>query len=196
MGLSVGGSAALAQEQGGIAIIDMSAIFKQHTGFKTLTTRMRSEVEAAEAELKERRNALNGRVKQLSEMEKGSPGYKELEEELTKANADLQADVALKKKDFLNQEAKIYYDVYREILDSVTRVAQKNRIDLVLRFNGDAIDPNDPQSVLKELNKTVVYYDRAIDITEITLEEVNRSGPPKKNSSNTSQRQSVPKRTR
>lgn len=178
--LGLGASAALAQQQGGIAIIDMSYIFKEHRGFKAMTATMKTEVEAAEADLKARKNDIQNRAKQLDgeEIKKGSPDYKALEEELTKAQADLQADVALKKKEFLDKESKIYYKVYNEVLDAVKKVAHSNGIDLVLRFNGDTVDPNDPQGILKELNKTVVFYNEAIDITPIILKEVNRGVPP------------------
>ena len=100
-----------------------------------------------------------------------------MEEELAKKAAELNLRVSIQKKDFLEQEAKIYYNVYQEVIDCVKYHCDTNGVSLVLRFNGDPIDRNDPQEVLKELNKSVLYYNRAIDITPIILEKLNSYQP-------------------
>jgi len=38
-----------------------------------------------------------------------------------------------------------------------------------LRFNGEAVDVDRPDSVLTYINKPVVWYDRELDITEHIL---------------------------
>lgn len=170
-------AAAQAQSGGKVAIIDLTYVFKHHARFESLTTAMRRDVEAAEAQLKTERDALTKLVEQLDDYRKGTPEYKNLEEDLAKRQADLQLQVSMQKRNFLEQEARIYYDVYQEIMRHVQSYCESTGTVLVLRFAGDPIDPNDPQQILKELNKSVLYYQPAIDITPIILDQVNRQGP-------------------
>jgi outer membrane protein len=173
------GSTASAQQvpAGSVAIIDLSYIFKNHARFKAMTEDMRASVTAAEEELKRRKAEIDALSKRLQELgndfRKDSPEYKQLDADITKKKIDLNAAIALQKKDFLEKEAKIYYSVYTEISDEVQYFADRNRISLVLRFNGDPASDSDPQEILKQLNKSVVYYNKSIDITPMVLDSIN-----------------------
>ena len=58
---------------------------------------------------------------------------------------------------------------------SVKAYAERNGIQLVLRFNGAPIDPNNREMVQMEVFKMVMYYDKSIDITSPVLTEMNRA---------------------
>jgi Skp family chaperone for outer membrane proteins len=160
-----------------VAILDLTYIFKNHLRFQQMSDGMRRDVDAAENALKTDRDGYRKMTEQLETYRKGTPEYRAMEEELAKKAAELNLRVSIQKKDFLEQEAKIYYNVYQEIVEHVKYYSEQHGIALVLRFNGDPVDRNDPQEVLKELNKSVLYYNRAIDITPIILEEINRKTP-------------------
>ncbi|MGH7136000.1 MAG: hypothetical protein ACREHD_09685, partial [Pirellulales bacterium] len=87
-------------------------------------------------------------------------------------SADLELQVQLNKKDFFEREAAIYLEVYQEIMKDVATYADARGITLVMRFNGDNIDLNDPSGVAKELNKLIIYH-KGIDITDEILQIVN-----------------------
>lgn len=171
---------AQAQQQaiGSTAIIDLSYIFKNHNRFKAMTEGMRNEVLRADEALKARRTEIEGLTKRLNdlggELRKDSPEYKQLDADLTRKKIDLSAQVTQQKKEFLEKEAKIYYSVYQEVLDEVQYFAQQNRISLVLRFNGDPVNDGDPQEILKQINKQIVYSSKNIDITPIILDNLNK----------------------
>ncbi len=122
---------------------------------------------------------------------RNSTEYRQMEEDITKRSADLQVQVQLQKKSFFEREAKIYYTVYQEIMEQVKYHADKHGIVLVMRFNGDPLDENDPQGIQKELNKAVLYYNKVIDITPIVLDAVN---PPRGNARAPAQTTSRPSR--
>lgn len=172
--------AAIAQQRSAsqVAIIDLAYIFNNHTRFKMMSDELRRDVEAAEAELKNNKAALQKMAENLEQYNKSAPEYRQTEEDITKRSADLQVQVQLQKKDFFEREARIYYTVYQEIMEQVKYHADKHGIVLVMRFNGDPLDENDPQGIQKELNKSVLYYNKMIDITPIILDAVN---PPRAN---------------
>ena len=64
----------------------------------------------------------------------------------------------------MEREAKVYYQTYLEVVDAVNYYAKRQNIGLVLRFNGEPVDPNRREDVLREINKPVVMQDQ-IDIT-------------------------------
>jgi Skp family chaperone for outer membrane proteins len=174
LGLAAGGAAA--QDQGtNVAIIDLSMIFKNHKGFNALMDEMKASVSATEQELKLRQEKLQTMAKNLKDspdFKPGTPEYMEVETQITQESAALQADIALKKKEFMQREAGIYYQIYQEVYQEVKYFCQQHQIGLVLRYNSDPPDPNNPQEVLKDLNKMVVFHDQ-LDITGSVLENLN-----------------------
>jgi len=163
-----------------VAIVDLTYIFANHVQFKALVEHMRHDVEAAEADLKAAKEAIEKSAEKIDEYNRNSPEARALEEELAKRQADLQVQVNIQKRNFMEQEAKIYLSVYKEVLDHVKNHAERYGITLVLRFNGDPLEGDDLQGVMQHLNRQVVYYNRAIDITPIVLDACNaNAGAPR-----------------
>lgn len=162
-----------------IALLDVSYIFKMHTRFKAMMNEMKGDVERAESTMKKERDQIMAMAERLKELRQGTPDYKTLEEDITKRQADLSVRVSLQKKEFLQREAKIYYTVYQEIAQETDYYAKQYGIDMVLRFNGDQVDVEKPDDVLRDINKPVVWYAKDRDITPVILDALNRryAGP-------------------
>ncbi len=43
----------------------------------------------------------------------------------------------------------------------------------VLRYNGEAVDANDPESILRDINKPVIWHNQGVDITQLVLQQLN-----------------------
>src|SRR5687767_6907616 len=85
-----------------VVIVDLSYIFQNHRGFKQYTEAMKGDVQAAEQKLKDQRNALADQLKTLregKEFQAGSQEYKDMEASLARQDAELQADIAIKKRE-------------------------------------------------------------------------------------------------
>jgi Skp family chaperone for outer membrane proteins len=148
-----------------VALVDVSFLFKNHPRFQHELETMKTEVEQREGELRASRDQLNTIRQEQTKFQPGSPEYKQYDQQLATKTADLQARAALLRKEFLQREASIYHRAYNEITTEIKTFCEPRGIFLVLQFSGDTIDVNDPQSVMKELNKPVVYYHGGIDIT-------------------------------
>jgi Skp family chaperone for outer membrane proteins len=160
----------------GMAVIDVAYIFKNHARFKQQMDGMKQKVDAAENEVKAVQEEMKKSIEQMKQFNAGSPEYKRMEADLLKKQGELQLKVNLQKKDFMEQEGKIYFNVSREIEDAVKLFATKNNIAMVLRFNGDQVDPSNRDDILRNINKPIVYYDTRMDITPYILQDLNRSG--------------------
>lgn len=158
-----------------LALLDVSRIFKNHQRFKSMMEDMKADVERAEAQVKAERDTIGKMAETLQDLRKGSPDYKQMEEDLAKRQADMAVRVNLQKNEFLQREAKIYNAVYQEIWQATDYFCKQHQIDMVLRFNGEEVDVDRPDSVLTHINKPVVWYDRGLDITDAILTDLNRT---------------------
>jgi len=161
----------------GIAVIDIAYIFKNHGRFKQSMEFMKKDVLAAEENLKKDRDHINQLIEKLKGFNPGTPDYKKMEEDITHLQSDFNVRASLQKKEFLEREGKVYTNVYREIADETKIYAEKYGIAIVLRFNGDPVDPNNRNSIMNEINKPIVYQRTGIDITPYILDSLNRRGP-------------------
>ncbi len=160
-----------------IALLDVSFIFKNHPRFKAMREELEADVRREEANVNRESDAIRKLGEQLDSFRKGSPDFKAMEEEIARRQADLTVKVQLQRKEFLNREAKIYNNVYQEIEQEVGYYCANRGIDMVLRFNGDEVDVDKPDSVLSYINKPVVWYDKSRDITPFIRDAlVNRNG--------------------
>ena len=162
---------------GGVAIVDMTYIFEKYSGFQSKKDALQKDITLAEQELKSMQQAMQTLAERLKDYKPNTPDYNAIEEELAKRNAEGQVKMQKQKKEFLGREAKMFYSIYQEVSDEIKVFAERNSINLVLRFTGDPVDVDDPQQVVKELNKGVVYYSASIDITPHILEQLNRRQP-------------------
>ena len=155
-----------------VALLDLARIFQNHAKFKQKSDVLRHEVEQAERELKTRKAELEAAANQLAALPKESSQAKKLEEQIALDTAEVTAHVNKQKRDFFEQEAAMYYDAYKEVMAEVERYAKARGINLVMRFNSDPYNANDPTALQKELNKAVLYQE-GIDITDEILQAVN-----------------------
>jgi len=163
---------AQATSAGNIAVIDIPVIFKSHNLFKKQMDDLKAQVEAAESALSKDRDQMKSMVEELQGYKAGSPEYKGLEERLAKLQAELQVKVGIQKKDFMEREARIYFNTYNQITETVSTFAKRYNISLVLRYNSNPIDPQNRQSVLEGVNRPVIYQSN-IDITYDILQILN-----------------------
>ena len=160
-----------------IALLDVTYIFKNHVRFKAEMERMKADVQRAESDIKAQRDKLAKVAEDAQNFRKGTPEYKAAEEQLANGQAKMQVDVQRQKKEFLQNEAKIYNSVYQEIYQVTDYYCKQNGIDLVVKFNGDPVDVDQPDSVLAYINKPVVWYQQRLDITLPILTQLNGRAP-------------------
>jgi Skp family chaperone for outer membrane proteins len=164
---------------GNVVLLDVSYIFENHPRFKQMMQDMKRDVQRAEEDVKREREQIRKGYEDLERF-KGTAEYKAREEELAKQQNDLNLRIQLQRKEFVQREARIYYNVYQEIQQEVDYYCKQNGVDMVLRFNGDPVDVERPDSVLAFINRPVVWYARERDITPVILEIlVKHRGDPR-----------------
>jgi Skp family chaperone for outer membrane proteins len=157
-----------------VAVVDISFIFENHVGFKHAMEQMKKEVQQYEQELQQRNQELQKDREQLGQYNPGSQEYEKLERAIADKAAKLQIDMQMKKREFLQRESRVYYDVYQEVAGAVREFAQLKGIDLVLRYSDGEMKPEDRGSVLQGVNRAILYQSN-LDITREILDRLNRT---------------------
>jgi Skp family chaperone for outer membrane proteins len=176
-----------------IALLDVSRVFKAHGRFKAAIDMMKGDVERVETWFKNEREGLRQSVEQLQGFRPGSPEYKQLEEQIAKRESDLKIDLQIRKKDLMQQEATIYFNVYKEIEQEAQSVAAARGFIMVLRFSGEQASVDRPDQVLSEINKPVIWFNQGLDITDEVIARIERrSAYGNQNTGSTQNRPSIP----
>lgn len=161
----------------GVAVVDISAIFKRHVRFKATMDGMKKEMEAIETELKADRDNITKAEQHKNSLKPGTPDYKQADEQVARMMADFQLKMGSRRKDFMDREAKVYYQTYQEVVQMVDYYAKRQNIGLVLRFSSEPVDQNRREDVLREINKPVVMQN-SVDITGDVLALLNQGQQP------------------
>lgn len=170
--LLLGLASSLATAQQNVAVVDMGKIFREHLGFKKSIQNLQSNVEKFKLTIQGDRAKIQSESEVLAGLTKGSPEYKAKEASIAKMAADMQVNHNMKNKDFMEEEARLYYQAYVQVLTTVQSFCQQNRISLVIRFSGEKIDPTNRASVLAGVNNVVVFQEKR-DITELIIKMIN-----------------------
>ncbi len=167
----------------GYGVVDVTYIFKNYQQFNAQMEGMKTEMEAADGQLKTERDAVAEKERMREQYNPGSPEFKQIDEEVARSKAEFQLKAAKIRRDFLEKEAHVYYQTYTEVSNAVQYYAQQHNIGMVLRFNGDNIDPNNREDILRAINKPVVFQNN-VDITPDVLALLNRGGTPAASTAN------------
>jgi Skp family chaperone for outer membrane proteins len=157
----------------GIAVVDIPYIFKEYHKFRATSESMKKEMETIDADVKADRARIAQTEQERNKYNVGTAEYKKLDEEMARMMAEFQLKTSKLQKDFMERQAKLYYQTYLEVVDAVNMYAKSHNIGMVLRFNGEPVDANKREDVMRDINKQVVIQDR-IDITPDVLMLLNR----------------------
>jgi Skp family chaperone for outer membrane proteins len=160
-----------------IALVDIGYIFNHCARFKALMEELKRDIERFTADARAERNAIAQLGERLQQYRSGTPDYQALDAEIAKRQAEFTAKYQLRSREFARREARIGHDVYGEIRDVTDDYMRRHNIDVVLRFNGNPVEPEQLDSVREFITRPVVSYRRDLDITPAILEYLNRSSP-------------------
>jgi hypothetical protein len=139
-----------------VAVIDIGKIYLEHRQFNEEMLKIKGQIEEFEMEVRKRQKEIDA----LNPGDQGSsPPSGSDAEKAEKLRVALQAEIAAKRTEFLNIEARLYFEVYQSIQEETDKLCRDRDIGLVLRHDGAPMNPADRASVLRGVNQAVVYSD-------------------------------------
>lgn len=161
-----------------VGLIDMAHVFKNYTKFTALREELKAEIQQSDAKAKAMAEQIQAVQKEMQDFKQGSPEYLAREKQLAQAASDFEAFRKVAQRDFLRKESRIYHTIYMEVTDTVKKYAKIYNYTLIMRFNRESLDTDDPKKLIQGMNRQVVFHRADDDITLSVLDYLNRSYKP------------------
>jgi Skp family chaperone for outer membrane proteins len=180
---------AAAEEAGHrIAVVDVAHIFKNHSGINAQVKKVEADLKAYDGELQIKREELKQAAEQLKAFKVGSAEYAAQEERVASMESKLRLEMARKRKELADAEARIYFDNYQLIATGVKFLANHYKINIVLRYNSEEMSLEDGDSVIRGVMKNIVYHDAGLDMTKGVMQYLDETMKTAKGASPTTNR--------
>lgn len=161
---------AQAQGQGGIVVVlDMVRVFKAHPGHQAAIKRIEARAEEMRLDFQKQQIALQEKAKQASAQYQSSQ-LDQIEIQLRQEEVALQTKARQAQTELMKSEAEAFYKTHSEVMTIVQELCQKYGVGLVLGYDSEPIDPNRPESVIRGVQRSVVYQTN--DLTDHVLHKI------------------------
>jgi Skp family chaperone for outer membrane proteins len=158
-----------------IALIDMARVFKNYKKFEAMREELKGELSKSEERFKAMAEMVKKEQSDMKGFKEGSEEYSRLEKSLLTHTTQMEAFRKSQQRDLIRKEAQIYKTIYLEVSDAVEKYATYYHFTLVLRFSADELSGQEnPEDVMRGLNRQVVYYRPSEDITNAVCEFLNK----------------------
>lgn len=161
-----------------VGLIDMAHVFKNYKKFEALREDLKQEIGESEEKAKAMQGELQTMQANMKGLQEGSKEYAKAEQDIVKKAAEFEAFRRTASREFLKKESQIYLQVYNETSEAVKKYADFYKYTLVIRFNREDLDTENPQNLLQGMNRQVVYHRGEDDITVSVLDYLNRRYTP------------------
>jgi Skp family chaperone for outer membrane proteins len=158
-----------------VATLDVGKLLGAYPGLRTRLDPLREEVEVAEQAHRKRVAQLEKETERLGFLPPNTQEAQKLALEVFTEQQAITNDANATKNSFFEREAKAYIEAYDEAMAEVSRYAEAEGIDLVLRFDHTP-RPLSMDHVKEQLHSTVLFH-RGLDITDNVIRLVNAKEP-------------------
>lgn len=158
-----------------VGLIDMAHVFKNYEKFTALREELKAEIQQSDTQAKAMAEKIQTVQKEMKDFKQGSPEYLAREKQLAQAASDFEAFRKVAQRDFLRKESRIYHTIYMEVTDTVKKYAKIYNYTLIMRFNRENLDTDDPKKLIQGMNRQVVFHRADDDITLSVLDYLNRN---------------------
>jgi len=155
-----------------VVVVDIAVVMENNNKFKAKLETIQTEIDAFDDTLDKKREEVKTKVEELRGYKAGSAAYTTLEQEIAQIQSDVSVQMQIKRKSVLMKEAQVFYDSYAEVVEQIRTFSERNGIALVLNFDSKPIEPSSRESVLKGVNKDIVYQ-RSLNITSYIIKAIN-----------------------
>lgn len=156
-----------------VGLIDMAHVFKHYKKFDSLREELKIDISKSESQAKAMAQDLQKLQAELKELKEGSPDFAAKEKQFQGMTLEFESFRKATQREILKEESAIYHTVYMEVADAVRKYSTHYGYTLVLRFNREDLNPEDPQGLIQGMNRQVVFHQPEDDMTDSVLEHLN-----------------------
>jgi Skp family chaperone for outer membrane proteins len=158
-----------------IGLVDMAKVFKDYDKFndmrESLKAEMQAQLEGAQKIAADAKKVTD----ELALIKKGTEKYITLEQKLARLSSDFETKRKLAQANYVRREAEIFEKIYTESTTIIEQYAKYYKYTLILRFNSEPVNAEDPKSLAASLNKLVIYNRPSDDLTGAIVGHLNKN---------------------
>ena len=158
-----------ANAQTKVAIVDVGTIFKQHPSFAGQLEALKGQADGFKGQAMQAQQALAAKAQSLQDLKPDSDDFRTKQTELAKEAAALQVEQNNLMQKLMEREAMLHFETYQQVNALISSYCDDRGIQLVLRYNNQAMDLAQPGSVMQRVNSSVIYHDPNNDITQAII---------------------------
>ncbi len=160
------------EAQTNVALCDVGLIFKNHPEFTQKLAALKQEADQFKVTANQVQQQLAQKAEILKQYEPGSAEFNQAETKLAQESAAIEIEQRDTMRKLMQNEAELHYETYVQVTQFIGDYCQENGIQLVLRYNSESTEPNNPQSIMQKVNGSVIYYQNRKDITPIIIQRI------------------------
>ncbi len=158
------------QAQPGIVVVlDMVRVFKAHPGHQAAMKKIEARAEEMRKDFQAQQIALQDKAKQAGAEYQGAQ-LDAIEITLRQEEVALQTKARQAQTELMKSEAEAFYKTHSEVMTIVQELCVQYNVGLVLGFDSEPIDPSRPESVIRGVQRSVVYHSN--DLTDHVLHRI------------------------
>ena len=161
-----------------VGLIDMAHVFKHYKKFEFLREELKGKITEGEERAKDMQQKIVAQQTTMKTFTEGSAEYLKIEKDLFSKAAEFENYRRQMSREFMKQESQIYVLVYNEVQDMVKKYALHFKYTLVMKFNREDPETDNPTQAMQSINRPVVYYRGDDDITKPVLDSLNKKFKP------------------
>ena len=155
-----------------VALCDVGMIFKNHPEFTASLASLKQQADQFKAAANQVQQQLLQKAEILKQYEPGSDEFNQAETKLAQESAAIEVEQRDAMRKLMQNEAQLHYDTYVEVTDVIAEYCQQQGIQLVLRYNSETMQPNNPQAIMQTVNGSVIYHQPQKNITPIIIQRI------------------------
>lgn len=174
--IAIFGQCLTANGQTSVAIVDVGEIFKAIPTFNQELDQLKVEAEQFKANATQLQQQMLLRSEQLQKSFKpGTESFKSAETELAQELAAMEVDQRDSMRKLMQREAQLHFQTYQQVKQVIDDYCAARSIRLILRHAKTSIDEGNPNSVMQEVNKNIVYHASGLDITNAIIRQMSNT---------------------
>lgn len=161
--------------QASVVLVDINQVFDRHPAFNAELERLKADAQTLQATVQQKRQQLQAQAEQLGLVyTQGSAEYSKREKEIALEGARIDLEARDQMRELTRREARLHYDVYRQISDQIAAWCRETGTQLVIRFSATPVQESDPNSIMHAVNAAVVWHRPDRDATRAIVERISQ----------------------
>jgi Skp family chaperone for outer membrane proteins len=157
-----------------VGVCNIPEIFDKYNRAQQLTEELKERTNKLKAENDRRVDTIRIKQTELEGLMPESPEYNKRLQEIQELTIERQVWLKMQEDLMMRDHLRLTRELYKDIKDSVARVAKARGFDIVIQFDPRAPEGNSSQEIVQQIDRRkVLYSDEQLDITAGVLQDLN-----------------------